>query len=237
MNGIQGLEKLVSMSALKSKTIRFKSKDGLPITADLYKVDKSKGFILLCHRSHFNRGEYKETALKLNALGFSCMAIDQRSGMNVLGVKNETSTLAKQKGLPTGYLDARQDIEAAIAYLYTLNLKKPIILVGSSYSASLALLVACNNDNVKAVAAFSPSEYLKGVNLAESIRPLAKPLFITSAKKEVKEASHVVRFVHSKYVTQFKPNIDGAHGSRVLWEATTGNESYWRSFRRFLFDL
>lgn len=225
------------MSASSSKTIHFKSRDDLPITADLYKVNKPKGFMLLCHRSHFNRGEYKGTAQKLMALGFSCMAIDQRSGMNVLGVKNETSTLAKQKGLPTGYLDARQDIEAAIDYLYKLNHKKPIILVGSSYSASLALLVACDNNKVKAVAAFSPGEYLKDVNLAESIKPLAKPIFVTSAKKEVKEASQAVRFVNSKYVTQFKPKADGAHGSRVLWEITPGNESYWKLFQQFLLSL
>lgn len=224
------------MSA-SNKKIHFKSKDGLFVTADLYTADKPKGFILLCHRSHFNRGEYTKTAPRLNTLGFSCMAIDQRSGMNVLGVKNETSSLAKQKGLPTGYLDAKQDIEAVIDYVYELNHKKPIILVGSSYSASLALLIGCTNDKVKAVAAFSPGEYLKGVNLAESIKPLAKPIFITSGKKEVEEASKVVRFVHSAYITQFKPKVDGTHGARVLWEETADNESYWESFQHFLLGL
>lgn len=220
--------------SVSNKKIQFTSIDGLLITSDLYTVDNPKGFILLCHRSHFNRGEYKEIAPKLTALGFSCMAIDQRSGMNVLGVKNETSSLAKQKGLPTGFLDAKQDIEAAIDYLYEFDHKKPIILVGSSYSASLALLIACNNNKVKAVAAFSPGEYLKGINLAESVKLLAKPIFITSAKKEVKEVSQVVRLVNPKYKTYFKPKVEGAHGSRVLWEATAGNENYWEAFRQFL---
>ena len=34
------------------KSVYFKSKDGLQITADFYEVNKSIGFILLCHRSH-----------------------------------------------------------------------------------------------------------------------------------------------------------------------------------------
>ena len=124
------------------ETIQFKSKDGLRITADFYPVEQPKGFILLCHRSHYNRGEYRESAPKLNKLGFSCLAIDQRSGMKVFGVINETSALAKQKGLSTGYLDARQDIEAAVDVAYEMNGNNPIFILGSSYPASLALMIS-----------------------------------------------------------------------------------------------
>ena len=60
------------------ETLQFKSKDGLRITADYYSVDHPKGLILLCHRSHCNRGEYRETAPKLNKSGFSCLAVDQQ---------------------------------------------------------------------------------------------------------------------------------------------------------------
>lgn len=65
------------------QTKTFKSKDGLLITADLYKVKDAKGLMLLCHRSHCNRAEYRETAPFFNELGYSCLAIDQRSGMNI----------------------------------------------------------------------------------------------------------------------------------------------------------
>src|SRR5215469_8790530 len=129
-------------------TVRFSSKDDLPITGDFYLVSGARGFMLLCHRSHSNRGEYRETAAKLNVLGFSCMAIDQRSGMNVLGVVNETCSQARRKGLETGYLDAKPVIEAAIDYAYAKNGRRPIILVGSSYSASRALLISVRNPRV-----------------------------------------------------------------------------------------
>ena len=216
------------------ETLQFKSKDGLLITADLYSVDQPKNLILLCHRSHCNRGEYRETAPKLNKLGFSCLAIDQRSGMKVFGVVNETSALAKQNGLATGYLDAKQDIEAAINYAYELNGKKPIIILGSSYSASLALLISAKTDKVKAVVVFSPGEYLKDVKLAEEIKTLAKPIFATGAKKEIGEVSKVLRFINSKHITLFKPKVDGFHGSKTLWESVEGHETFWKPLEQFL---
>ena len=218
-------------------TIQFPSQDGLLITADIYEVTNHKGYILLCHRSHCNRAEYRETAPKLNALGYSCLAIDQRSGMKVFGETNETSLLAKQKGLATGYLDAKLDIEAAVDFLFKKNNKQPIIILGSSYSAALALLIATKTDKIKAVVTFSPGEHLKGINLAEEIKSLDKSTFITSAKKEIEEASQVVRFVNPSHITQFKPEVEGFHGSKTLWKSVKGYESYWQALGEFLLSL
>lgn len=220
----------------KYKTIEFESKDGLIITADLYLASNPKGFILLCHRSHCNRGEYRETAPKLNKLGFSCLTIDQRSGMKVFGVINETSSLAKQKGLATGYLDAKQDIEAAVDYAYELNNKKPLILFGSSYSASLALLLSAKMEKIKATIAFSPGEYLKGIKLGNEIKSISKPTFITSAKKEINDIDKLLKFVDPKYITHFKPKVDGFHGSKTLWESVKGYETFWEPLEQFLLN-
>lgn len=216
------------------ETLQFESKDGLLITADFYPVKEAKNLILLCHRSHCNRGEYRETAPKLNQLGFSCLAIDQRSGMKVFGVINETAARAKQQRLATGYLDAKQDVESAVSYAYKLNGNKPIIVFGSSYSASLVLLFATETDIIKAVIAFSPGEFLKGVNLAEGIKPLAKPIFVTGARKEIGEVSQVLRLVSPEQVTLFKPKVEGFHGSKTLWESVEGHETYWEALQQFL---
>lgn len=216
------------------KKVYFNAVDGLKITANYYEVKNPKGFILLCHRSHCNRAEYKETAPKLNRLGYSCLAIDQRSGMKVFGEVNETKNRAKEKGLPTGYLDAMPDIEAGVAYSFNLNNKKPILLLGSSYSASIALLIAVNNSKIKAVIAFSPGEYLKGVSLSQEIKLLDKPAFVTSAKEEIKQVSDLVRFVNKKYITHFKPKVNGFHGSKTLWNEVAGNETYWNAMEKYL---
>lgn len=221
------------------ETITFPSKDGLTITADYYPVKKAKGFMLLCHRSHCNRGEYRETAPKFNKLGYSCLAIDQRSGMKIFGVTNETKNLAKEKGLPTGYLDAKQDVEAAIDFAYAKNKKKPIILVGSSYTAALGLMIASEQSSdttkkINALITFSADEHLKQTNLAEIMRLLNIPTFATSAKKEIDDVTQLFRFVDAKYVTQFKPEVEGFHGSKMIWESVKGHETYWEAIEEFL---
>lgn len=223
---------------MSPKTVHFPSRDGLEITADEYVVEKPKGYILLCHRSHFNRGEYRETAPKFNALGYSCLAIDLRSGMKVLGTTNGTYLLAKQKGLATGYLAAKPDIEAAIDYTYAQDGNRPIVLVGSSYSASLALVIASEDSHkLAAVIAFSPGEYLKGVAVADAVHSIKVKTLVLSAKKEVEDTTRLLEHANRQLVSQFKPRAEGAHGSRVLWAKTPGNDEYWAEVQSFLGEL
>ncbi|NNC70007.1 MAG: alpha/beta fold hydrolase, partial [Flavobacteriaceae bacterium] len=222
-------------SAKNTSTITFFAVDSVQITADLYFIKEAIGTILLCHQAGFSRGEYIKTANKLNELGFSCMAIDQRSGKKVNGIINQTAADAHKKDVNIGYAGAKRDVEAAIDYLYAHNDDEPIILVGSSYSASLALWIAGErNKKIKAVAAFSPGEYLKGKDLAKMIKPIKIPVFVTSSRREVVPVSKLVRYVKPKYLTHYKPNKKGIHGSRALWETTLGHQGYWKAFKRFL---
>lgn len=215
-------------------TIKFPSKDGLSITADVYAVDNNPISILLCHQAGYSRGEYKDTAIKLNNLGYSVMAIDQRSGNSANNIKNETNKAAKAKNLPTGFLDARQDIEAAIDYIYAKNNNQPFLLVGSSYSASLSLLIANKNDKIKSVAVFSPGEYFDGINIQQQIKTISKPVFVTASNSETSALKILVSEVDSKYLTHYKPEEKGIHGSRALWESTSGTDGYWSAFKTFL---
>ena len=224
-----------SIESLNKETITFYAIDSVQITADTYFIDNPKGMILLCHQAGFSRGEYLETAKKLNDLGFSCMAIDQRSGKGVNGVVNQTAAYANSKAVNVGYAGAKKDVEAAIDYLFSLNNNEPIILVGSSYSASLALWIASErNEKIKAVAAFSPGEYLKGRKLMQMIRPLKIPVFITSSRREIGPVTKLIRRVREKYVVHYKPKEKGIHGSRAIWESTEGYAGYWGAFKNFL---
>ncbi len=218
----------------QKQTVTFYAKDSVLITADTYFLKDMNSTVLLCHQAGYSRGEYIQTAKKLNALGFSCMAIDQRSGKEVNGVVNETAINANSKKLNVGYAGAKQDVDAAINYLYDLNGNKPIILVGSSYSASLALWIASENKKVKAVAAFSPGEYLKGKNLAEIIKPLKIPTFTTSSKRESSSVEKLLRNVDNNYVIHYTPKENGIHGSRAIWKTTDGYAGYWNAFKTFL---
>lgn len=212
----------------------FPSMDGLLISADIYEVNGLKPTILLCHQAGYSRGEYKDTALQLNKLGYSCVAIDQRSGNNINNIQNETAQRALEEGLSTSYLDAKQDIEAAIDFMFIENENQPIILVGSSYSASLVLLIGKENLKVKAVVSFSPGEYLKGIQLSKKVKDYTKPVFVTSSQKEIPQVDKLEMNTVNGFLYHFKPLVKGIHGSRVLWKSTKGNETYWEALEVFL---
>ena len=89
---------LLMETAQAQLKLTFPSKDGLTTTADWYPVNSDYPIILLCHQNRFSRGEYVETAPRLNKLGFNCMAIDQRVGEEVNGVRNETAAECKKHG-------------------------------------------------------------------------------------------------------------------------------------------
>jgi len=202
------------------ETQEFASGDGLTITADLYIVNQNKGtpFIVLCHQAGWSRGEYRQIAPKLNALGFNCMAIDQRSGGAINGVKNETHLKAKAANQKTD----------------------KVILWGSSYSSALALRIAGEHpDLLDGVLAFAPGEYFrqsgKPANWIEtSAKKIADPAFITSAKKETGSWKDIFEAIPGDAKAQFVPKTAGNHGSRALWEKFDDHTDYWNSVTAFL---
>jgi hypothetical protein len=131
----------VLLTAIKinaQQTITFPSKDGLTVTADIYIMNDTLPYMVLCHQAGYSRGEYKETARKFSKFNYNCLAVDARSGAEVNEIENTTAIAATTANKSINYLDAEQDILAAIDYAYKKSNKK-VILVGSSYSASLAL--------------------------------------------------------------------------------------------------
>ncbi|HIO71488.1 MAG TPA: hypothetical protein EYN38_00110 [Flavobacteriales bacterium] len=218
------------------RTITYASQDGIKITADLYEVSKEKTYILLCHQAGYSRGEYRQTAIMLNRLGYNCLAIDQRSGDRVNGVINVTAKEATAKALPTKYLDAQKDIMASINFLDKFT-TKPIILLGSSYSASLVLMIAAKHKKIGAVISYSPGEYFKGVKVALAIEKLNKPVYVTSSKAEAEDVAMLFGKVNPEFKTQFVPKREGDHGSKVLWQQYHGQKEYWDSLKEFLKQL
>ena len=219
------------------KLVSFPSRDGLLVSAEMHGSNTGGDIILLCHQARFSRGEFQETAKKLAEMGYNCLAIDLRSGDQVNGVTNETAARARLAGKPTEFLDAEQDILAAIDYLKSLT-PRPIILLGSSYSASLVLRIAKDNEQVKAVIAFSPGEYFgEKLNLSNAIKGLNKPTFLTSSQKEAPAVKLLAQSIDNQITTTFVPKGEGYHGSKALWSQNPGNEEYWTALKKFLSSL
>lgn len=225
---------LYSLSSFSQLTVSFPSRDSLEVTGDWYPVELDMPVVLLCHQNRSSRGEYNETALKLNKFGFNCMAIDQRVGDAVNGVKNETAARAKAKKMNPVFSDAEQDILAAIDFLYDKYHRK-IILMGSSYSASLVLKIAASYPRVMAVIAFSPGEYFPDKKyISKNISNLTKPVFVTSSKDEAAGVTELMQNVNARLMVQFIPKSKGVHGSKTLWNDNPNHNEYWVTLMSFL---
>ena len=218
------------------KTITFESYDGLPITADLYVDKKENPYIILFHQEESSRGEYRETAPKMMKFGYNCLAVDLRSGKESCFVSNETSKLAEGSKRPSGMADCIQDINAAIDYIYKADTTKKILLVGSSFSASLCLIVAKNNPAVKAVVAFSPGEYFgSAISLKDSLVGFDKPALITGATEEADYWKQLFSKTRTGGMTFFVPERKkGQHGSKALWKICDAQIDYWIELMMFV---
>ena len=224
------------------KPVSFKSMDGLEVTADLYMKhsERKTPFIVLCHQAGWSRGEYREIAPKLNELGFNCLAIDQRSGKGVNDVTNETAKRAAAAGKGTQFLDAEQDMVAALKYARKNFADGRLLLWGSSYSAALTLRIAGEHPELlDGALSFAPGEYFvrfeKPANFIQSsARKIKDPIFVTSAKNEYDRWAAIFDSVNAKGKTKFVPQTKGNHGSRALWEKFGDHQDYWKATSAFL---
>ena len=224
------------------ETATFASTDDLEVTADLYLSvpDLNAPFIVLCHQAGWSRGEYREIAPKLGKLGFNCLAIDQRSGKGVGSVENETVKRATAAGKGTAFLDAEQDMVAALKIARKNYARDKVLLWGSSYSSALALRIAGEHPElVDGVLAFAPGEYFERFGkpadwIAKSAANIKVPVFITSAKEEGPRWQSIYDAIPGEKKVKFLPETAGNHGSRALWEKFPDSADYWKAVTSFL---
>ncbi len=223
---------------ISKKTITLKSTDDLTITADLYQTsDKKAPYIILYHQARYSRGEYLEIAPKLNAMGFNCIAIDQRSGDAINGVVNETHREAEKKGLATEYTDAWPDLVAALLYVKNDLKAQKIIVWGSSYSSALVFVLASKYPgDVNGILSFSPGDYFKidGKIMSVYAENVNCPVFITSSKSEEESWRPIYNNLSIKDKAYYLPEGEGFHGSKALWVENEGHEGYWKAVEGFL---
>lgn len=228
------------LAAQAPRTIAFDSDDSLPITADLYApLPPTSPFIVLFHQAGASRGEYREIAPRLVAMGFNCMAVDQRSGDEAGGVVNETAKRAAAEKRPASMLAARQDVEASLRYAREHFARGQLLAWGSSYSAALVLVAAGQRKGlVDGVLAFSPGEYFPvspgGPKMVtDAARAITVPVFITAARSE-NDWRPIFAAVAPGLRRSYVPEAEGRHGSSALWKRTPGQEGYWQAVRGFL---
>src|SRR6476661_6270463 len=203
---------MAPVSGHTADAISFTASDRVQVFADYYSAgSKAKPLILLFHQAGSNRGEYATIGPTLATLGFNALAIDQRSGGNAWGRTNET---VKRLGKSTDYAEALHDLEAALQWAKSSGHTGPILVWGSSYSAALVFLLAAEHqDEIKAILAFSPGEYLRGPStVRKAAAQVSIPIFVTSAKdpKEIAVAKSILDASPSVDKIQFTPRSRGS---------------------------
>ena len=211
--------------------------DGVTVYGTYYPAANARAVILLFHQAGSSKDEYTTIAPQLQRAGFAALAIDQRVGGSLYGTNQ---TVAAYKG-KTDYLGALPDLEAALAWAKDKAQGRPILLWGSSYSASLVFLVAASKSaegSVKGVLAFSPGEYFDDKTMVEkAAAKLTLPVFVTSANtlQEEQEAKAILSATKSTDRQQFIPKA-GVHGSSTLIAAKNpgGADDNWQAVFAFL---
>ncbi len=224
-----------TIPAFGQERLQFPSEDGLQVSADYYPAD-SKKMIILFHQAMYSRGSYLEIAPKLNALGYSCLAVDLRSGGPVNSTPNLTCKAAKQKGLATKYMDAYQDVRASIAFVKKTYKPTQVLVLGSSYSSSLVLKFGGEYPHeVAGILAFSPGEYFKDKSfIQKTASSIQVPVFITSKTSEQKNWQKIYDNIPTEYRNYFVPKSGGHHGAKALWNKFDDSSAYWDAMTHFL---
>lgn len=208
--------------------VNYYSSDSLKISADLYLNNYELPFIVLFHDSEGSRGEYTDIANRLLKLGYNCLAVDLRVGNKSNYIQNETVERARESDISRTFIDCIKDIEASIKYVEKFN-DKPIILFGSSFSASLSLLIAKNNKKIKSVIAFSPGEFLRPeIIVKDQIKNLTIPIFVSSTNLETEYINELLSGISLVYKTVFTPSTGkGLHGTKMLDSSSESSNDCW----------
>lgn len=197
-------------------------------------------FLILLHESRSSRGEYQPILPRLHELGYTTLNVDLSAGLECREIKNVTARKAAELGRTPTFLDSERDIADAVLWARANRAHGKLVLVGSGYSAALALRHAAEHpDLVDGVVAFSPGEVFAPLGkpatwVQDGARTLEIPVWISSARAEEKDWRPIFEAIQSPKKASFLPEGAGLHGARALWPEHPGSELYRAAFEAFL---
>lgn len=206
--------------SLPAKEIQAKAEDDVVVFGDYYRsTEPASGTVLLFHQAGGDaRGEYAAIAQRLTRYGYDVYAWDARSGGDHFGSENRTVTALGES--IEGYCGAYPDLEEALQYAIAQNAKKPVIAIGSSYSAALVIrLAAEHSDHLAGVVAFSPaSGLMEDCDVTDWLARspgVNKLVFRPANEMEFPPVAEQVEFLQSHDVEVFVAP-DAPHGASML---------------------
>jgi pimeloyl-ACP methyl ester carboxylesterase len=160
----------------------FASEDGAALSGDFYLAAPDAPAVVLVHRLFGDRSEFSPLVerLRRSQRRYSVLSFDLRGH----GASEEPAQKAKQKRGDTK-AELAGDVAAAIAQAIekTGGRTRGVVLVGSSFGATLASMVCFDQPKVTALALISPGAAIRGLDL---YRPYSEvrnlPTFIAGAE-------------------------------------------------------
>ena len=200
------------------EAVFFYTHDSTRVRADLYLADYRLPFIVLCHQQGSDRTEFIEIAPRLLNVNYNCLAIDLRPG--------------------TGFSSA-DDIKAAIAYTKKFSGSQRVILMVTSFSASLCFFIAAEITDIKAVIALDPGEYFQpGKSVGDIARQIKQPIFVSSTLKEFPYVANIFSGIPESRLTLFSPQKGpGIRGTAAFSNSNPNSSEYWFALMMFFKKL
>ncbi len=229
---------LFSFQVIRKSKVSFYSEDGIKITADHYYSKKSNPYIILLHQEGASRGEFDSIADRFIKMNYNCLAVDLRSGDRYGFTVNETALEARENSLSTSLMESIKDVRASVEYVKKMS-DHPVILLGSSFSASLAIIAAKADTAVKAVVAFSPGEFFLPVTeIKNELQDFNKPIFAGFSEEEAPYVREMFSLSTSNKISLFYPSYNaGKRTAEALLSSNDSNDEYWLALLIFLRSL
>jgi dienelactone hydrolase len=222
--------------------VRFPVHDSLAVVADVHRgaAGPDGPTILLFHQGGGSaRGEYRSIVPRLLREGYHVVAADIRGGGERFGSPNRAGAAPAD----FRYCDALPEVEAVVNLTRAQGLTGPLVLWGSSYTASLVLQAAARRSaDVRAVLAFSPAsgEPMRGCEPAPYVGWLTRagvPALVLRPRAELEDGGRAAaleamrRDGAATFVAE-----RAAHGSSMLdAERSAGStEPQWTAVLEFL---
>jgi pimeloyl-ACP methyl ester carboxylesterase len=192
-------------SARAADPIQLRASDGVAIAGSFYEAPGSAPAVVLVPMYTRTKDDWRGFAERLQASGFSTLAIDLR-GHGGSG------------GAPTPAPAMALDVRAAVDFLAARPAVRAIGVVGASLGASLALLAAAEVPTVRGVALLSPASDYRGVRLDGAVKKYAtRPLFLVASTEDPLAARTVRGLVGDAVAArEQRLSLVRAHGTLIL---------------------
>jgi len=240
-------------AAYNKTTVTFQTVDELTITADLYTIHDEAPWMIMFHQDDASRGEYARIAPLLSVLGYNCLAVDQRLGWEKNGVLNETYANAiaqwryidiftNEGAFADAIPDVLIDMEAAVLYVKNQFNAETVTIMGSGYSAGLALVLASElPQHIGGTLSFSPAELeIGGKTLGEYAAGIESPVLIAvqsaSATRAETEAVYDIIPAENKILVATNEHATDALAYNSFNTAADENPT-WKQVIEFLLSF